>query len=237
MWNKNDCYRWILVRGIAIAQRFTKEEMGMKLFLASIATGLMIVGIAAPASADPVLEFSSGTTGIFQGANASWGWSFTTNQAITVNALDAFDVSGTDVGNVRLYDAGGNVLATATVVDGDPQEGSPTLFHSHAISPISLAINTTYFIVEDITDSVTSAEFHVVGLTTDAEITYDQGVSALDFGQDPTTDFFGGVIDPAFFGPNFDATITAAAVPEPSSMALLGGGLLVFSYFRRRKTG
>ncbi len=41
--------------------------------------------------------------------NASLGWSFTTNQAITVVALDDFDPSGGGNNNVRLYDGSGNV--------------------------------------------------------------------------------------------------------------------------------
>ena len=69
--------------------------------------------------------------------------SFTTNQAITVVALDAYAVNA--AGNqVRLYDSTGTTLASATVLPTDPIEGSPTQFFSHAITPLSLAAGRTY---------------------------------------------------------------------------------------------
>jgi len=71
------------------------------------------------------------------GFDASAGWSLKTNQAITVAALDAFDPTGNGTaGAVRLYNASGTVLASATVTTSDPKEGSPISFYSHAISPV-----------------------------------------------------------------------------------------------------
>jgi hypothetical protein len=123
---------------------------------------------------------------------------------------------------VRLYNAGGTVLASAKVTTSDPQEGSPISFYSHAITPVLLAANTAYFIAEDIASVSTLAYIAATGLTTNPPITYHGGVSALGQGQNPTTDALGG-INPAYFGPNFDATL--AAVPEPASLTLLAMGL------------
>ena len=81
------------------------------------------------------------------GVDFSAGWEFTTNQAIAVNALDAYDPTGT--GSVRLYNSVGTVLASATVTASDPTEGTPILFYSHAIAPVTLAANTSYFIAQD----------------------------------------------------------------------------------------
>jgi hypothetical protein len=62
------------------------------------------------------------------------GWSFTTNQSISVIALDAYDIFGD--GFVELYDSGGDVLASATLTASGAQEGSPTLFYTQAIRPV-----------------------------------------------------------------------------------------------------
>jgi len=183
------------------------------------------------AHATPVLEFSGGQKAPVA-SDATQGWYFTTNRSITVDALDAFDPSGSDgtVGAVRLYDGLGNVLASATVTAGDPIEGSPIPFYSEAINPVTLAANTTYYIAEDMSFT-TQLYYSVTGLITDASITYDGAVEARGQGQDPVTDLNGQIYDPSYFGPNFDIR-----VPEPSTLYLFIAGLAsVIRMGRRRK--
>ena len=118
------------------------------------------------AHAGPILEFSGGTEAPVA-SDASLGWSFTTNQSIIVVALDAFDPTGRDgtVGAVRLYNGSGIVLASALVTASDPIEGAPTPFYSEAITPVSLAANSTYYIVEDMSFT-TQLWYSVSALTT-----------------------------------------------------------------------
>jgi hypothetical protein len=60
-----------------------------------IAAGLLAIGVAGPACADPILEFTgAGIAGRTLGGDVSAGWSFTTNKAVTVVALDALDPTG-----------------------------------------------------------------------------------------------------------------------------------------------
>jgi hypothetical protein len=171
--------------------------------------------------ADPVLEFSPGSGNVadLTGADGSGGWSFTTNQAITVVALDAFDPnSGNDV---RLYDGNGTVLASAIVLPTDPTEGSPIPFYTHAIAPVTLAAGQTYYIAEDFPANINGFWIHTDSPVTDPAITYGAAVfSTAGLGQDPTTDAFHGTLNPGDFGPNFDIG-TASAAPEPGTMVIV----------------
>jgi hypothetical protein len=132
--------------------------MMKKILSAAVAIAVLVtVGSAGVAWAGPVLEFTPTVTGELSSGDQSFGWSFTTNKAIAVTALDALDPTGSGTaGTVRLYNGSGTVLASARVLTSDPREGSP-LFYSQAISPVSLAANTTYCIAEDTSANVTTS--------------------------------------------------------------------------------
>jgi hypothetical protein len=199
--------------------------------MATLAIGM---AATAPAQAAPILEFSGGGLAPVA-SDASLGWSFTTNQSFNVVALDAFDPTGLHgtVGQVRLYDSIGNVLASALVTASDPIVGGPTPFYSHAITPVSLAANSTYYIVEDMSFT-TQLWFSVSGLTTDSAITYAGAVDAAGQGNNPVTDLNGQIYAPSYFGPNFDID-----VPEPATWAmfLMGLGGIGFMMRRSRSNG
>jgi hypothetical protein len=134
-----------------------------------------------------VLEFSSASQSKFDGDN-SVGWSFTTNQAITVYALDVFDPSllGT---SVRLYNSSGTTLASASLSYADPTEGSPFPFYYSPITPVTLAAGQTYYVAQD-SNGADPALLNIFagGLTTDPAITYGAGVLGHGLGQNPTSD-------------------------------------------------
>jgi hypothetical protein len=210
---------------------------GILLASATIAALTIVRGVN-PASA-VVLEFDA-VSAAAAGFDASAGWSFTTTEKISVTALDAYDPTGDGAaGTVRLYTAGGMVLASAKVTTSDPKEGSPVEFYSAKLSKaVSLAANTTYYIVEDI-GTATMANGNVTGLTTFSGITYKGEVAAQGQGNKPTTDATMGMFSPGIFGPNFDAAKGTGAVPEPATwaMALLGFGLLGLSGARLSRRG
>jgi hypothetical protein len=179
---------------------------------------VLTLALSGAAQADPILEFTSATP-TSPGTAASFGWEFTTGSSpILVTALDAYlDGVYQSSSNVRLYGADGNTIVSSIVTSADTLEGSPYSFYSAAITPTILAANTNYYIVEDI-DATGSIYVSAGGITTDPSISFVGSVSATGEGLNPTADLFNGAFNPAFFGPNFNAT----AVPEPSSLVLCG---------------
>ncbi len=193
---------------------------------------VVVVG-SASAKAGPVLEFT--TPGIpysfGQTVTASVGWSFTTNSSITVTALDAILLGETSA-NVRLYDASGTTIASATVTTADPSEGNPTSFYSATLAtPVVLAANTTYLIAED--ENAGAYWYgYATPLTTDPSISYAGGISTIGKGKNPLSDIEVGQVNPAYFGPNFD--ISPSVVPEPPSIILQAAGLFILIACSRR---
>lgn len=198
-----------------------------------VAAALLTALFVAPASATPVLEFTGGSLSYSGGGDLTLGWAFTTTEAISVTALDAYDPTGD--GLVQLYDGSGDVLASVNVTSSDPTEGSPTSFFSAAITPVTLAAGTTYYIAQDdVATAETTTLVYTGPVTTSSLITYGGSVSAEGLAQTPTTDVLNtNGLDPAYFGPNFDAS--PAPAPEPASLTLLGAGLTGLGAVRRRR--
>jgi hypothetical protein len=209
--------------------------MNKTLLASAVIAAVTTICGADPAWAVLALQFSTLSTAP-AGFDASAGWSFTTNEKISVTALDAFDPTGDgSAGTVRLYNASGTVLGSAKVTTVDPKEGSPIMFFTAKLSkPIVLAAKTTYFIAEDL-GTATLANGTVTGLTTSSAIKYDVEVAAMGQGKDPTTDATGGMFSPGIFGPNFDLTLGASAVPEPSAWAMMLIGFAGLGYLGYRR--
>lgn len=187
----------------------------MRRFLVAAAALALMVGRA---DAELALTFTSATsTGNI--GDLTVGFSFTTTLAVNVAALD-YILPGANGGNVRLYNAAGTTLASATVLATDPTESTGGFSYSvHALSsPLALAANTTYYVAGDIPDNHNNIPILATGVTTVPGITYGGGV--LSSSGNPTTDAFGGGLNPAYFSVNFDLGPAVTAAPEPSTIAL-----------------
>jgi hypothetical protein len=197
------------------------------------AAAIVAASSAPPAAADPALDIFSAVT-ISESFNLTLGWSFTTNAAITVTALDAYDPSSNGA-LVQIYTASDAVVASTTVTYSDPTEAAGDFsMYFQAIAPVTLAADTTYYITESST-----GEFYWIdngywienGISTDSAITYGAEVSCAGSCY-PTSDYFsGGLTDPAYFGPDFDI---GSGVPEPASLSLFAAGLIGLGLRRRR---
>lgn len=202
--------------------------------LAAMAMGL-VAGGAMRSEAGLVASLTGGTTfGNFARNGITAGWSFTTTQAISVTALAAYNPDF----EVRLYDAGGTVLATASPGSADPTVVAGDLsFHVKTIAPVTLAANTTYYIAEDLPESVIPRTAESGSVTTSPLITFGDAVFQFGTGGKPTSDgFSGGGVLRGVFGPNFEAS-AVSAVPEPATMvsgAVAGLGLIGFGRRRRK---
>ena len=113
------------------------------------------------------------------------------------------------------------------------------MFFSAKLSkPLVLAAKTTYFIAEDL-GTATTANGNVTRADDLLRDQCDGEVAARGQGKNPTTDATGGAFSPGIFGPNFDVTLGASAVPEPSTwaMMLLGFAEIGFAgYLASRKS-
>jgi hypothetical protein len=162
------------------------------------------------------------------------GWSFSTNSSITVTEVGIFDDSQNglvDSYPVGIWNSSGTLLNSATVASGttDPLINQ---FRYTAITPTLLAAGQTYFIGALYLDGNDPLIFPgaAVGFATDPSITFIQSEYAV--GGSLSFPNLSVSTDPSYFGPNFLLTST---VPEPSTLLLLGSGLLGLVGLRWRR--
>jgi hypothetical protein len=147
------------------------------------------------------LSFSS--VSVAGDPSANFGWTFSLSAAVTVTALGDYEVRGGSPAEVGIWDASGNLLASATVSASDPVTDG---FNFVAIGPVTLPAGSGYTIGGWFQPTPGGPiGFSATGLTTIPELTYTGGAmqanGASGF-QQPVGDAYG--YDPGYFGPDFE---------------------------------
>ena len=217
----------------------------MKFFKVFLVVGVLGIALVfagtQPASADVAMSFTSAI--ISSQSQLSLGWVFTTNSAVTVDALGYYDDQGDGFitpHTVGIFDSVGNLLTSASLSagTGNPLNGS---FRYASISPYTLAAGQTFVIAattEGPSDPwaygnayISDGLVTLPGFTVNPAISIGSNAARYVYQndnvlQDPTSHYSNFTV---YAGPNFQT------VPLPPSLLLLGSGLLGLMGLRRFK--
>lgn len=158
------------------------------------------------------------------------GWVFTTNQAITVTQLGVFDDSLdglVDSYQVGIFDANGNLVGSTTVGTTDPLVNQ--FRYAMLSTTITLAANQKYEIGALFLDGNDPLIFPGAATNPAANPAINFVKSSFAAGGTLQAPLNSVSTDFGYFGPNF------AFIPEPSTLVLLGSGILGLAGTMRRK--
>lgn len=159
------------------------------------------------------------------GYDCTAGWTFTVISPIKINGLAVFDWQPAGLGNphqVGLWDSGGTLLASATVTSASTPIASASSFGDWFVASVSPVVLTpggyvvgAFFYRGDQTDAFLANATAV----TMPQVAFDGSGLASGWARP-------GSPLPAYDDGFFGASFTADPVPEPSTLLLLGVGLL-----------
>jgi hypothetical protein len=195
----------------------------LTVFLASVGISLVCGANAEAQSAFTPPVFTEITPSLEPTGND--GMFFTPTTAISVTALGYVSAVAANGNLVGLYDVStSDLLASTTVTAASTPSGG---FLYQAISPVLLTPGTEYAVV-----GLYTAGTGDLGYFAPNGVGADPAINFVGYSYDdnPSLDLPASGYTPPIFGPNFQF----AAVPEPSSGALIAAGLAALGFFRRK---
>jgi Domain of unknown function (DUF4082)/PEP-CTERM motif len=198
-------------------------------------------GLTLPVAAfadGPAWEFATAGSSMNNGIGFSLGEVFTVNQNIDVTFLGYYATPGgqpsslTEDHGVAIYDAAGNLLTSATINSGSGFSDFENFAFS-SISPIELFAGQTY-VIDGASGFVDPYAFNDNGFSVLAPISLLGDNFSTGNGDSFTGTTVIGDVSDGYWGPNFGFA-AVAPTPEPSSLLLLGSGLVGFAGMLRRK--
>jgi len=210
----------------------------MRIFARVMLLSLLTVSVSGVAHADTVaLSSFSGGSDATSGSDQLYGWVFTVNAPISVTSLGVYDYGGasglTVSHQVGIYNETTQALIGSVTVPAGSGGTMIDGFEFASVTPFSLTQGDTYEIVMTMPQGNTDYQIiEVSSETTASQVTYDN--SAFGAGSSLAFTSGNGAFAPGIFGPDFTFA-SSAATPEPSSLVLLGSGILSMAGFARRR--
>jgi hypothetical protein len=206
-----------------------KEALMKKLvFLMFLAAVLLVPAASAGTLA---LDITTNTGNV--GTTYSWslGWQFTVNSSITVDGLAFYDNTDRQNHDVGIFDNGTQTLLVSATVPACTLSIGTAPWCVQSVTPYVLGVGTYDIMAVTGNDNYT---WSPLTLTTIPQISFVQD----EFYNNPPSAAltFPNQSDGSqgFFGPSFTVQ-EGSGVPEPASVLLIGGGLLLAAGLRRRR--
>ena len=170
--------------------------------------------------------------GSFTPSEFALGFEFTVNSPwFTVTQLGVLDLDQDGLLQdqmVGLWDSSGNLLASTAVTDADPLAG---LFRFHSITPVFLFLGANYSVASQGGEGYA---FDPVDPVFGPQLTYVTDRYHFNGNTDATPLVFPESTDNGAAGLGYFGANLQYQVPEPSTYALLGAGLVALGLARRR---